>query len=127
MTEQLAEQLRATIRQSRLTLGARLPSSHKLAQQLGISRNTVVRAFDILCIEGYVEARPASGLYVCNQLPDGVPPSIESAQGIGVASQNMPSPRVIPEAPDLVNQNCNRLTFDFFPGRPNAGLFPLKT
>jgi len=30
-------------------------------------------------------------------------------------------------APNLHNQNRSRLSFDFFPGQPNAGLFPLKT
>jgi GntR family transcriptional regulator/MocR family aminotransferase len=128
LTDQLADQLRVTIRQSRLAPGARLPSSRRLAEQLGISRNTVVRAYDILSIEGYVAARPASGLFVCNELPDVVPrPQEQAASAVGDNARAMPRPRFTPEAPDLVNQNRSRLTFDYFPGRPNAGLFPLKT
>ena len=38
------------------------PSSRRLAEQLGVSRNTVVRAYDALSSDGYVEARPASGV-----------------------------------------------------------------
>jgi len=126
LTVQLADQLRATIRQSRLMPGARLPSSRKLAEQLGISRNTVVRALEILAVEGYVEPRPASGLYVCAQLPDKALP--ETSQFGGAApTRAMPLPNVVLRAPDLFNQSGGRLTFDFFPGRPNAGLFPMKT
>ena len=33
-----------------------------------ISRNTVVRAYDLLLMEGIVELRPASGIYVAEQL-----------------------------------------------------------
>jgi GntR family transcriptional regulator/MocR family aminotransferase len=42
----------------------RLPSSRKLAQQLGVARNTVVLAYQQLVDEGYLVARQRSGLYV---------------------------------------------------------------
>ena len=41
----------------RLRPGARLPSSRTLAADLGVSRNTVVGAFEQLLAEGYVEGR----------------------------------------------------------------------
>ena len=40
----------------------------RLSEQLMISRNTVVRAYDLLLMEGIVESRPASGIYVAEQL-----------------------------------------------------------
>ena len=34
-----------------------------------MSRNTVIRAYDTLIVEGYVESRPASGIFVSDNLP----------------------------------------------------------
>ncbi|MBE9538930.1 MAG: PLP-dependent aminotransferase family protein [Proteobacteria bacterium] len=44
--------------------GRRLPSSRKLAEQLGVARNTVVLAYQQLVDEGYLLSRERSGLYV---------------------------------------------------------------
>jgi GntR family transcriptional regulator/MocR family aminotransferase len=133
LTTQLVEQLRDAIRHTRIAAGARLPSSRRLSEQLGISRNTVVRAYEMLLMEGYVESRPASGIFVAASLPDDLmrPALVASAptapDGEPAAPWQMPMPLLIARAQDLVHQNRNRLSFDFFPGRPNAGLFPVKT
>ena len=55
LTGQLVEQLRNAIRQGRIASGTRLPSSRRLSEQLDIARNTVVRAYELLVMEGYVE------------------------------------------------------------------------
>ena len=44
--------------------GSPLPSGRKLAQQLGVSRNTVVLAYQHLVDEGYLVSRERSGYYV---------------------------------------------------------------
>lgn len=44
--------------------GSRLPSSRKLARQLGVARNTVVLAYQQLLAEHYLVARQGSGIYV---------------------------------------------------------------
>ena len=69
LTTQMVDQLRDAIRCARIGPGTRLPSSRRLSEQLAISRNTVVRAYDLLLMEGIVESRPASGIYVAEQLP----------------------------------------------------------
>jgi len=125
LTDQLAEQFRGAIRHQRIPPGTRLPSSRHLSEQLGISRNTAVRAYDILIMEGYVEARPASGIYAATVLPAG--PAVPAPAPPDGAGPAMPRPRLIPQAPRLVAQAGSRLSFDFFPGRPDAALFPLKT
>ena len=76
LTSQLVEQLRDAIRHARIRGGTRLPSSRRLAEQLSVSRNTVIRAYDTLIIEGYVESRPASGIFVADELP-GAPVTTE--------------------------------------------------
>ena len=44
--------------------GSRLPSSRKLAEQLGVARNTVVLAYEQLIEEGFLESRERSGIFV---------------------------------------------------------------
>ncbi|SDB82803.1 MocR-like pyridoxine biosynthesis transcription factor PdxR [Acinetobacter boissieri] len=48
----------------------RLPASRDLAQEVKVSRNTVLGAYDQLQAEGYVEARTGRGTWVVEQLPD---------------------------------------------------------
>src|SRR5215470_2569130 len=54
---QLGQQLREMILSGRMRRLARLPSSRALAIDLGISRATVVHAYEQLASEGYVEGR----------------------------------------------------------------------
>lgn len=44
--------------------GMKLPSSRKLCGQLGVSRNTVVAAYQLLVAEGYLVSRQRSGIFV---------------------------------------------------------------
>lgn len=67
---QLYERLRANILSSQLRAGARLPSSRSLAQELGISRNTVTAAYDQLLAEGYIESRVGHGTSVIPLPPE---------------------------------------------------------
>jgi GntR family transcriptional regulator / MocR family aminotransferase len=48
----------------------RLPSSRAMAEQLGVSRLTVVNAYDQLFSEGYLEGKLGSGTFVANELPE---------------------------------------------------------
>jgi GntR family transcriptional regulator/MocR family aminotransferase len=66
----LYEELRSTILAGRLHPGARLPATRDLAAQYGISRPTIVTAFEQLRSEGYVEGKVGSGTYVSKILPD---------------------------------------------------------
>src|SRR3569832_1692156 len=64
----LARQLYLRIRDltlsGRLAAGARLPSTRRLAGDLGVSRTVTLAAYDQLTVEGYLEARRGSGQYV---------------------------------------------------------------
>src|SRR5579863_8293706 len=66
----LYDELRAAILSGRLHPGARLPATRDLAAQYGISRPTIVTAFEQLRSEGYVEGKVGSGTYVSKTLPD---------------------------------------------------------
>jgi GntR family transcriptional regulator/MocR family aminotransferase len=62
--------LRDEILDGRLRPGVRLPATRDLAAQYGLSRGTIVSAFEQLQAEGYVEGTVGSGTYVSKVLPD---------------------------------------------------------
>jgi len=66
----LYDELRAAILSGHLRPGARLPATRDLAAQYGLSRPTIVTAFEQLRSEGYVEGKVGSGTYVSQTLPD---------------------------------------------------------
>ncbi|MHC8302619.1 MocR-like pyridoxine biosynthesis transcription factor PdxR [Pseudomonas sp. ZS1P83] len=68
LSRQLYQALRVRVLDGRLASGTRLPASRDLAAALSISRNSVVRAYDQLYAEGFIEGRVGDGTYVA-QLP----------------------------------------------------------
>jgi GntR family transcriptional regulator/MocR family aminotransferase len=80
---QLGAQLRQMILSARIARGARLPSTRALASDLGVSRTTVILAYEQLASEGYLEGRRGSGIYVPSNLPEQalqVTPSVSNAR-----------------------------------------------
>jgi GntR family transcriptional repressor for pyruvate dehydrogenase complex len=61
---QIADQIRTLIRSGEFTPGSRLPPERDLARQLGVSRPSVREALIALEVEGLVEVRIGSGIYV---------------------------------------------------------------
>jgi DNA-binding transcriptional MocR family regulator len=72
LVEQIVNGLQQQITQRVLRTGTRLPSIRDFATQHGISRFTVVDAYDRLVALGYLLSRRGSGFYVApiNQLPE---------------------------------------------------------
>src|SRR5262249_7215190 len=62
--------LRGQILEGRLRPGTRLPATRELARQYGLSRGTIVNAFELLKSEGYTEGTIGSGTYVSRILPE---------------------------------------------------------
>jgi GntR family transcriptional regulator / MocR family aminotransferase len=62
--------LRAQILSGTLCPGTQLPATREFASQYGLSRGTIVSAFDELKSEGYVEGSIGSGTYVSKVLPE---------------------------------------------------------
>ena len=58
------ESIRRAITEQVLPSGARLPSTRSLAEDLNVSRNTILTAFEQLLDEGYVAAQTGSGTFV---------------------------------------------------------------
>jgi|SRR5687767_8069455 DNA-binding transcriptional regulator YhcF (GntR family) len=61
---QIARQLQQAIEAGRVARGTRLPSTRSLARTLGVSRNTVLTAYEELAARGFVRSRRGAGMYV---------------------------------------------------------------
>ncbi|MCM1973735.1 MULTISPECIES: PLP-dependent aminotransferase family protein [Streptomyces] len=95
----LERALRDAVRDGRLAAGERLPATRRLAEELGVSRNTVKAAYDQLVAEGYFTARQGSGTRVAELASPGAG-AVETAARV--------------RAPK----------FDLRPGSPDVGAFP---
>lgn len=64
LVRQLFRQVRGLIEQGILASDVTLPTSRKLAEELGVGRNTVLAAYDQLVLEGYLETDGRRGTRV---------------------------------------------------------------
>ena len=64
--EQIYLHIKKEIQGRRMKAGERLPSSRALCSHLMVSRSTVDLAYEQLVSEGYIEAVPCKGYYVCD-------------------------------------------------------------
>ncbi len=70
--QQLYRRMREAILRGELQPGARLPATRTLAEDAGVSRNTILLVYDQLRAEGYVEGHVGAGTFVARELPDDV-------------------------------------------------------
>ena len=68
---QLYQQIRDDIVAENYPYNTKLPSKRSLAEETGVSTITVEHAYELLCDEGYVEARERSGYIVIFRKTDG--------------------------------------------------------
>ena len=69
--EQISRKLAKSIAEGEYELGQRLPSERELAQAFSVSRPTVREAIIALELDGLVQVRLGSGVYVVNRHPPG--------------------------------------------------------
>lgn len=123
---QLYEQLRRAVLNRRLGPGARLPSSRTLASELGLSRATVIEAYDRLWSEGYLEARVGSGTRVTATLPEerlaAATPARRPAEGHASVRLSRRAQLLVPS---LAGAGQLDVTRPFLPGYPAIDLFPI--
>lgn len=112
-------QLRAAILDGRLKPGLRLPATRELAQSLGVSRNTVVAAYDLLLSEGYVVARHGAGNYVADMAarPAAKPASLPDDSRLATYWRK----QAIVQAPPPLS-----FAYDFRVGTPDMSQFPFE-
>jgi GntR family transcriptional regulator/MocR family aminotransferase len=76
VNQRLARALQRAVLEGRLAPGHRLPPTRELARTLGVSRGTVVDAYEQLAAEGFVHGRVGAGTFVA--LRAGAPASVPS-------------------------------------------------
>src|SRR5262245_21284586 len=67
---QIYEAIRGAILSQTLRRGTKLPSTRELAARIGVSRASVVAAYEQLLDEGYISGRIGSGSYISFDPPE---------------------------------------------------------
>ncbi|MCS4504922.1 HTH-type transcriptional regulatory protein GabR [wastewater metagenome] len=115
--------LRQAILEERLAPGAKLPATRTLARELGLARNTVMRAYEQLEAEGYVRGHTGAGTFVTDTLPRDAP------------SVPAPPRREAGHAPGLSRRGADIAAHPasstlqsgaFVPGIPDVAAFPFR-
>ncbi len=106
---QLCDQIRQRITDGTLAQNTKLPPSRGLASDLGISRSTVVTAYEQLVAEGYIEGRTGSGYFIRGMAEIDLPKTGKLAS---IISHDEPEPSA-PRPPS-------------HPGYPDNRLFPYR-
>ena len=118
---QLYAHLRNAILQGALAPGARLPATRELCRLLGVSRQTVLAAYDQLTAEGYLRGGVGQGTFVDEALPLARQALAPSAPGLL---------RALPERGAALASSMARIRpYDgplraFRPSMPGLDLFP---
>lgn len=79
----LAAQIHALVVQGEFAVGARLPAERALAERFDVSRTSLREAIIALELQGVVEVRGGSGIYVCDPGPGGSRPTATREAGAG--------------------------------------------
>ncbi len=107
ITAQLTQQLREAILCGKITAGQKMPPTRQHAKELGISRNSVIMAYEQLIAEGYLLSAVGSGTYAAN---------------IDVSAKY---PRKAAKASRLcLNEKAKKDMIVFDPANPDLSVFP---
>jgi GntR family transcriptional regulator/MocR family aminotransferase len=84
---QVTDAVIAEIKQGILRPGTKMPGTRAMAQGLALNRQTVVRAYDELYAQGWLELRQSQGTFVSESLPEIKPVRLEPEKSV-VAGQS---------------------------------------
>lgn len=87
---QIYDAIRKAILSGEFASKMQLPATRNLAQNLGVSRITVVNAYEQLFAEGYLEGKTGSGTFVASELPEDLLQTAKSKLKKSVFKQNTP-------------------------------------
>lgn len=104
----LAAAIEVAIRVGDVPDGARLPPERSLAAQSGLSRGTVVAAYDLLREDGLVLRRQGSGTYVRSPISSG-PPAASPELDAALRARRLTSRVLRPAAPDHIDLGLSAL------------------
>lgn len=108
---QIADTIIQAIKQGKLRPQDALPGSRNLAKQIGVNRNTVVKALDVLVAEGWLQSSERKGFFVSDMSADTLA-SAEKSRVIKKASQS--------------TKTETKVKISFDDGLPNSKIVPFK-
>jgi len=114
-----------------LPANERVPSSRKMAQNMGVSRNTVVLAYQGLLDDGYLVARERSGYYVNGKILEGRIALVPTDQDAGTGAKSTINWsrrfRVKPSEQDNISKpkDWRDYPYPFISGQVDPKLFPI--
>jgi len=121
--KRLYNAIRISILDGSLPPSNRLPASRDLAQELGLSRNTVLTVYEQLLAEGYVFSRAGSGTFVAETVPD----SCLSTASMPIGSNGAERPLELSQRGEALLQHASASPKQwgaFIPGVPDVNAFP---
>ena len=125
---QIREFLVSAILEGRLDPEEPLPSTRKMAKTLGVSRNTVVLAYQALVDDGYLNSRSRSGFYVSARIMEGRGTAIPTTR---ITSKNQINWKQRLRIHPAVQENISKpldwqtYTYPFIYGQVDHDLFPI--
>ena len=115
---QLYRALRHAIQTGTVPAGARLPATRVLATELGVSRTTVLLAFEQLAAEGYLDGRRGSGSYVQAVAAPEPAARGKAAGPTQLAPPTPTAPRLSPFGVFLADRRSRPIFSSYVSGRP---------
>ena len=116
------EAIRRAITEQVLPSGSRLPSTRSLGEDLNLSRNTILAAFDQLLDEGYVAAKTGSGTYVTYKQTDDFSKNTRAANTLNIDNNLALSKRGLAAAGAISAHELQPFT----PGEDDYSRFPIE-
>ena len=126
LQDQIYVCIRRSIVEGLICADSRLPSTRALAADLGVSRTTVLLAFEQLKAEGYIVPRPGSGIYIARELPDRRPDLRIVATAAGVKHPLFSARgRALAQA-RAIDRRTSSPPRPFRVGTPAVDMFPVR-
>lgn len=130
---QIRETLVSAILDRQLGHEEPLPSTRKMAKILGVSRNTVVLAYQSLIDDGYLVSRERSGYYVNGSIADAARPGTVTLPKLDTETTKHPGPdwkarfRVQPAEQENISKplDWQSYPYPFIYGQVDHTLFPI--
>ncbi len=124
---QVYESIRDSILQGRLRFGERLPSTRELSDVYDISRFTVIRSYELLTAQGFIETIMGSGTFVRHKTI-GDSASVQSV--IDASSRPIEASRLTAFGQRLMRDDADAIDSELFDelnyGAPSVEDLPLK-
>ncbi|MBU3921313.1 MAG: PLP-dependent aminotransferase family protein, partial [Alphaproteobacteria bacterium] len=129
LQDQIRRSLINAVESGVLPMGAKLPSSRKLADQLGVSRNTTLLSYQTLISDGHLISRERSGVFVATNAQRANARTMQVVSSRSGATVAQASTRLL--QPDISRtqskfpSDWQSYRYPFLEGKYDRSLFPL--